>query len=522
MKIIILIMFLLFTTNIIAGDYTKGLNNPKTQEKTLNEILAFGEDANVNVKTLLNLLKKDDEKISKLTFKVILIVGSDTEIEKAIKIAVNSKHKTIVTIAIDKLKNLKDKELLASIVVDLLDSKDKLIKGKAILMAGNLKIKKSVNKLSNILLDTYVTQHISLNKQAAKVLGQIGDTKAISALIKGLFIKKDFKSTNNKGTTFVFARNSLVKFGKDALKEVIKALNNENSDFNSFVRDNKLIPSNVRYNLIIMIGELGNRSNYNILKKYINDEDLGVRVLTEKIIGTFGIKKSISVLIKKYKKLKKELRITKDNEVIKNISREINQINYSLAMIGGKKVEKHFVKEILSKPLKTENKIHYELIFSALESFLNFASYRYYKVYKKAYRKVKGKNNKQKIKEYLDIMLVAKKCKNKVKCYAKYLDDKKNIKDVKLYNSKKIKAIYMLSSFKKAKKRKLALSVILNKGLLDKDPEIREAAAIAVYKLARKSDIPKIEKFIKKANDLEYLKREKNRFYKILINVKNK
>lgn len=520
MKIIILIIFLLFTTNIMAGDYTKGLKDPKTQEKTLNEILAFGEDADVNVKTLLNLLKKDDEKISKLTFKVILTVGSDAEIEKAILIAVKSKHKTIVAAAINKLKNLKDKVLAANITISLLGSKDELIKEKAILMAGDLKIKKSIDKLSKILLDTYITQDISLNKQAAKALGQIRDAKVIPILIKGLFIKKNFNGTNNKGATFVFARNSLYNFGKDALKEVIKALNNENSDFNSFVRDNKLKPSDVRYNLIIMIGDFGSKSSYKVLEKYINDESLAVRLLTEKIIGKFKIRKSAFALIKKYKKLKKELGIIKDSTIIQNISKEINQINYSLAMIAGRKAEKHFVKEILSKPLKVNNKIYDKLIFSALESFLNTASYKYYKVYKKAYKRTKDNNRKQELKRYLNIMSVAKKCKNKVKCYAKYLDDKKDIKDINLYNSKRIKAVYMLSRFKRGKKRKLALSMILKKGLLNKDFGTRKASIIAVYRLARKSDIPKIEKFIKKANDLEYLKKEKNTFNKILINLK--
>ncbi len=521
MKIFILIVTLLTTLNISAGDYAEGLNNPQTQLKTLNEILEFGEDADVNVKTLLKLLKEDNKDIAALSFKVVLIVGSDEEIEKAIKLAVKSKHKNIVSNAIKKLKLLKDRELISNIVIALLDSDNKFVRENAVTVAGDLKLKKTTDKLIKMLLDTYVTQHIVINKMAARALGKIGDKKAIPALIKGLFIKKDFKGTNNKGRVFNYARDSLVLFGKDALKEIIKVLSNNNEDFNSFVRLIKLKPSDVRYNLILMIKELGNKSDYHILKKYLNDEDSGIRILVIDTLGEYGVKKAVSILIKKYKKLKKNVKKEFDNMVIMDKFNEMTKINNSLAKIGGKTAHKHLVREILAKSLVINKKKYNNLKENTADLFLNFAPYKYYKVYKKIYKKERNKDRKAILKKYLKIMVVSK-CKNKIKCYKKYIDNKKNIKNKELYDLRKEKAVYMLVNFKKGKKRKRVLDLIFKNILLSDNDAVQIAGIFVLKRLIKKSYVPEMEKFIKKIENDKNFKGMIPVYKNMIIKLKNR
>jgi len=520
---IIMLIFLFLNVNIIAGEYASGLRNSETLEKTLNEILEFGEDADVDVKLLMSLLKKDD-KSSPLVFKVIMTVGSDIEIASAVKIAVKSKNKDLLLLSLKTIENLGDKNEQADIIIALMNSKDKKIKEQAIIMTGKLKIKKSVDKLIVILLDSYVTQDIFLNKLAAKSLGEIGDTKAIPALIKGLFVIKKFKGTNNNGSVFTYAKNALIKFGNASLKELIDTLNENSDDFNSFVKEQRLKKTDIKFNLIVVISELGGKSVYPILKEYMNYEDLGVRVLAISGMGNLGIYKSVSVLIKKYNKLKKQVFKLKNDVKIRQIVEELIKINEALAKIGGKKADKHISKEILAKPLKVNAVKYNDLKDDTIASFLNFASYKYYYVYKKAYKQAKEQNRKKANLKYLKTMEVSRRCKNKVKCYIKYLDLKEGLQGDKkeLAIMQKEKAIYMMAIFRKGKSRKLVIDSIFEKVLLDYSPSIRNAGIFTFLRIGNKSDIKGMETVIKKALKDKRLKREISLYENTLAKLKNK
>jgi len=540
--ILTIVTLLLFTScgekKITADDYIKDLKNPQKQSKALVQLGKLDQKAKPAIPALMELLKEDNNSTASQALRIIIKIGDESQIIAAAKIGVNSKNRSVTTSSINSLKNLKKKTPeVYTIIVNSISSTEKFTRQEAILAAGQLKIKAAVDPLIKVLLNSSSTQHIILNKQAARSLGQIGDPKAIPSLIKGLFIKKDFKGTNNKGTTFVFARNGLYEFGKEALKQVVATLNGENEDFNKFKKANPMIKSSdITYNLIVMINELGDESVYPILLKYMDDEDHGVRLQAEAGMGSIGIKKAVPVLIKKYNKLKKQIVKEKDDKKLGKEVQEATNLNRMLAMIGGKEAEKHLVKEMLGKPLVIDGEEYNDLRDDAISSFSNFASAKYYKVYQKIWAKEKDVNKKKTLMLYLKIMEVANNCKENVKCYGDYFDKKKNAKpkgkELKALAKelgtaqmakglpvfRKQKAAYMLSRFNTPEAKKIAFE----KALFDKDPGVRNAGAFTIDRLGTKADVPALEAVIKKAKKKTYLKKAMSLYTKLLAKLKNR
>lgn len=540
--ILTIVSLLLFAScgkkEITAQDYIKDLKNSQKQDRALIELEKLGGKAKSAIPALTNLLKKDENKSAKDALRIITKIGDESQIIAAAKIGINSKHKTVTTLSINALKKLKKKTPeVYTIIIEGINSTEQFTRQEAIIAAGQLKIKEAVNPLIKVLVNTSTTQHIILNKQAARSLGQIGDPKAIPALIKGLFIKKNVKGTNNKGTTFVTSRNALYEFGKDALKEIINTLNDKNEDFNNFRKANPMIKaSDITYNLIVMINELGDESVYPILEKYMNSKDHGVKLQAEAGMGSIGIKKAVPVLIKKYAKLKKQIVKEGDENKLAQEVQEATNINRMLAMIGGKAAEKHLVKEMLSKPLKIDGEEYNDLKDDAISSFSNFAGAKYYKTYQKIWAKEKNVNRKKNMMLYLKIMEVANNCKKDVKCYQGYFDKKKNPKPrgkelkalakelgtIQMAKSlpvfKRQKAAYMLSHFNTPESKKVAFE----SALFDKDAGVRNAGAFTIDRLGTKADVPALEAVIKKAKKKSYLKKAISLYEKLLAKLKNR
>ncbi len=523
---------------ITAKDYINDLKNDKKQSKALIELEKLGPKAKSAIPALMDLLKKDEKNSAKNALRIITKIGDEPQIIAAAKVGINSKNKSVTTSSINALKKLKKKTPeVYKIIVEGITSTEQFTRQEAIIAAGQLKVKQAVAPLIKVLVNSSTTQHIILNKQAARSLGQIGDPKAIPALIKGLFIKKNVKGTNNKGTAFVSARNALYEFGEAALKEIINTLNGKNEDFNKFKKANPMIKSSdITYNLIVMINELGNESVYPILEKYMNSKDHGVKLQAEAGMGSIGIKKAVPVLIKKYAKLKKQIVKESDEQKLAQEVQEATNINRMLAMIGGKAAEKHLVKEMLSKPLKIDGEEYNDLKDDAISSFSNFAGAKYYKTYQKIWTTEKNVNRKKNMMLYLKIMEVANDCKEDVKCYAKYFDKKKNPKPkgkllkeltkelgtIQMAKSlpvfKRQKAAYMLSHFNTPESKKIAFE----KALFDKDPGVRNAGAFTIDRLGTKADVPALEAVLKKAKKKSYLKKAISLYEKLLAKLKNR
>ena len=526
-----------------ATNFAKDLKDPQKQGKALIELEKLGPKAKSAIPQLMSLLEEDDKRLAKDALRVIVKVGEAKDIVAAAKVGVKSKNRSVTTLSINSLKKLENKtpEVL-EIIVGAIDSTEMFTREAGIIAAGELKIKTAVPSLIKVLVNTSETQNIILNKQAARSLGQIGDEKAITPLIKGLFIRKQVKKKNGKDiggkTSFVFARNALVSFGKAGLKVVLTTIDGKNEDFNNFKKANPNIKSaDINYNLLVMINELGDESVFPILIKYMNDKDLGIRLLAEAGMGGLGIKKAVPVLVKKYAKLKRAIvkKSQQDPKLVEDL-KELQNINRMLAMIGGKASEKHLVSEMTGKPLKIEGEEFDELKNDARSSFSNFASAKYYKTYQKIWASQKSVEGKMGALLHLKIMEVADKCKEDVKCYGEMFDKKKNPKlrgkalkalgkelgGIGMAKSlpvfKRQKATYMLANFNTPEAKK----ILLEKALFDKDPGVRGAGAYSLERIGTKTDVPALEEVIKKAKKKSYLKKARSLYSKLLAKLKNK
>jgi len=183
---------------------------------------------------------------------------------------------------------------------------------------------------------------------------------------------------------------------------------------------------------------------------------------------------------------------------------------------------------IKAKKIK-KTELH-ELKSYTLYLFSNVATAGYYKLYKKLYKKEKNRTRKKTALLSFKLMEISKKCKNKVKCYAEFIDMKKykkekrkfnvefnNVKSQKTLNVlERIKATYMLAMFKKGNSKKLALEAAFNKSLFDSNQEVRRAGAFVITKLATKEDIKSMKEVIKKSQKFKYLEEAEFLHKKIL------
>ena len=525
-KMLILLTLLAFTTNnLVAED----LRNPKKQEERLNELIEFGDDAEVDMLVLMNVFKKsnkkNNKKIAKLSFKVIVNIGSNLDIAQASWIGLKSKDSELRTLYIEEFKKLDDKEI-SPIVIRMIKSKDSKLKELGIKTSAKIKAKATIKILVKLLLNKEETVSVYLNQLAASSLGKINDTEAIKPLIKALFFSKQKESLKK------YAFNALLRFGNNALSEVTNTLNGENKDFNTFITTLNPKP-NVNLTLIDLVAEFRNNTSLEVLNKYLSDKDLELRIKAQLAIGKIASKKSVKTLVKKYYRTKKTLLKRKRKDLkAKDDLRELKNINKAILMIGGKKANKHLVREmaVKSKKIKKRKKELYELRSYTLYLFSNIASSKYFKLYKKLLKKERNKRRKKTAILSFKLMSISKKCKSRVKCYISFIDMKKYKKTKRKFsvevNNKKtektlnilerVKATYMLSIFTKGKSKKLALDAAFNKSLFDSDKQVREAGAFVISKLATKEDAKTMREVIKKAQKFKYLEEAEFLHKKIL------
>ena len=105
-------------------------------------------------------------------------------------------------------------------------------------------------------------------EEAAKILGQIGDERAVGALIQ-LF--KDEKTRVQ-----LWATDSLISMGKRAVKPLIAALSDEDR--------------RVRMGAVVALGEIQDLEAKEYLRKLLNDDDAEVRAAATEAIDVIDEK----------------------------------------------------------------------------------------------------------------------------------------------------------------------------------------------------------------------------------------
>jgi len=515
---LMLISILMFSCNSKKAGLDKFINdldNPQKADVAIISLEKLGPKAMPAYDKLLAVLKKDDSKTASKVFRVILKLEDPKKVIEAAKIGINSKHRSVSTLSVNVLKKIKNPSPeVINVIVSALSAPEKFTKEAAIIAVGELKVKAAVPELIKILLNKSLSQHIILNKLAARSLGQIDDPRAIKPLIKALFIIKNDKKNRNVGSVFVLARNSLTGFGKAALSEILLTLDGKNEDFNAFKKATPAVKdSDVTYNMLVMIGEIGSKENFKILEKYLHSEDSGVRINAEGAMGNLRMAEAVPVLIKRYFELKKRIPKVKEDDELKKVVDEVTNINRMLAQIGSKEAHKHVMAEVLGAPVKVDGEEFNDLKDDAAGSLSLFAGPEYYESYKQYWVREKDAARKKGIEKLLKVMEIPNKCKQDVKCYIDFLG-KKGKKNTFMRQ----KAAYMLSRFNTPESK----DALFNKALFDKDPGVRAAAAYSIDTIGTKADLKAIEDVIAKAKKKHSMKKSMSLLCKIKSKLKNK
>ncbi len=488
------------------------LENPKTKSEAIDKLAEIKAEAALD--KLLEILKEDDKDLAPKALRAIIQIGKEDKITEAIKIGVKSKNRAVSTSSINAVKNLPQKsDAVLQIVVDAINSEDMFTQEAAIIAAGELKIKNAVDNLIKILENTTSTQNIILNKQAGISLGKIGDVKAIKPLVNALFIIKDEKG--NKGSAFVTSRDALVTFGKPALDEIVKSLKGENEELKAFLKSNpKIKQSDVDYNLLVMIGEMGNEEQLPVLEKFIDHSDPGVRLQAQSCMGSLNMPKAVPMLMKRYALLKAQIPKEQDENKLPDLVKEVTNINRMLAMIATPEALKHVMKEALTGDVKIDGESFPDIRIDAAQSLSNFAGYEFYKDFQQLWAKEKDLDLKDTFKVVLTIMEVTNDCKEDAACYIKYLDRVKTKDDTFLRQ----KAAYALVRFNTPEVKK----ALYEKAMVDKDPGVRNAAEYTLSRIGTKEDIKDIDKVIEVCTKKSQLKASIALYTKLKTKLENK
>ncbi|MBN2695178.1 HEAT repeat domain-containing protein [bacterium] len=480
------------------------LDNPKTRDEAISKVgelkIAGAADK------LIDILKEDDKSFAPKALRSIIQIDNEEKIIEAVKIGVNSKNKSVSTLSINSIKGLKNPNpKLIQLIIDSIDATEMFTKEAAILATGDMKIKDAVPALIKVAENMTDGQHIILNKQAVVALGQLGDPKAIPTLIKALFIIKDSKG--NKGGTFAVARDALVAFGKPALDAIRETIDGKNEDFKNFQKSNpKLKQSDIDFNFMVMLGEMGTEEEWDILQKFLSHSDSEVRVRAQAAIGSINITKAVPVLIKRYNQLKGMIVKEKDENELPKLVNEATNINRMLASLRTPEALKHVMKEALSGDLKIDGETFPDLRIDAAQSLSNFAGYDYYKDYQQLWAKEKDVDLKATFEVTLKVMELTNECKKDVACYIKALD--RNKKDETFVRQK---ATYSLVDFNTPEAKK----AIFEKSMVDKDPGVIAASVYVMERIGTKDDIKELDKVIEISEKKTHLKKSRSLFKKL-------
>lgn len=125
-----------------------------------------------------------------------------------------------------------------------------LVKLEAVKALGRLKHERTVPCLIAVL-ERYPDQNFSLNKQAALVLGTLGDQRAVPALIRGLLM-----TSTTHGSSYLQAKAALLQIGKPAVAFLRNALSGEDAQLNKLALELKIEEKAVAHRITGVLEDL--------------------------------------------------------------------------------------------------------------------------------------------------------------------------------------------------------------------------------------------------------------------------
>jgi len=237
-------------------------------------------------------------------------------------------------------------------MIKLLDARDQYVQLSAIKALGVIGGNQAVDKLVSLAMDDYT--HVFINKHVIIALGAIGDSRAIPALIRNLFVER--KGVSFYGETSI----ALFKMGALVVDQLIDVLNGKHELIAKLNAKKPIVESAYFIKAAVILGDIGDKRAVPHLLKRLNYEFIGeegmeqqpmtlmVRMNTASALGRMGIKEAAAPI-------GKMLKITEPT-TRKTYSDALNMINEKKvipsmfkALRTGENTARHAVLQALTK-----------------------------------------------------------------------------------------------------------------------------------------------------------------------------
>ena len=256
-------------------------------------------------------------------------------------------------------------------------------------------------------------QDFLLNKKSAEALGILKDPRAVSVLIRGLFM-----ASTIQGTSYPQARVALVRMGTPAIKPMVDALTGKDEKLNAMAKQLEFKEGVVLGKLSRVLGDMMAEEAVPDLLKIMSEADLSSESYTKGIdgvieaLGKIFDERAVEPLLALLQNKKADYKIRM-------------QVCNALTVLGSKKAlpillegaQKWFIQDGYTN-LKDAAAMAYGRIAGAeVEQSLA--------IFQKMHDDEKNLGNQALLKEVLDRLKVAAECKDDAKCYGKKVGDSK-------------------------------------------------------------------------------------------------
>ena len=470
--------------------WVKKLRDPQHVAKAVKELKKMADTAktdaerkavaDVAVAPLCALFKDFPDPVN---LKAIIAFKDDRAVDTliaALDFTEEQYHNaTIAAKALARLKALKAIPALGKVLGRPMSIKSRanLAKLAAIGALADMGDKSAVPFLIQTLERKPEEQDFLLNKKSAEALGKLGDPRAISVLIRGLFM-----ASTIQGTSYPQARVALVLMGKPAVQPLIAALEGKDEKLNAMAKQLEFKDGVILGKLSRVLGDMMAAEAVPALLKILAGAKLSADDYTK---GIDGVIEALGKIFDD-RALEPLLALLQNKKADYKIRM---QVCNALTVLGSKKA--------LPVLLEGGQKWFIEGGYTNLKDAAIMAYGRIagaevetgYPIVKKLHDDEKNLGNKKLFKEVLDRLDVSKECKDDATCYGK------KVGNTKLTLAQREKAGLMIGILPTGRE---ALDALV-KALPEREPVLRLYMLQAAKRLGKPGDKALVELLAKLA-----------------------
>ena len=381
-------------------------------------------------------------------------------------------------------------------VIKLLSSTSAPVLAAAVKAERTFKDKAAVDALIAIVRNDNLSK--AIRSDAIYVLGEIGDPKAVPALIRAMYVEK-------QGTVYPEANEALQKIGKPAVPELIKTLLGKNEEVNQLAEKSNFVVGAVEGKAAETLGDICDPSAEDALIKMIksNEDNPIAKSKAAFALGRMQSKKAAPIMAK----------LAEDEEDPSVRAHYLLAIN----LIGDTSVIPQLLKAEKKPDLekyKKEGATPQELDIlrkgreEVVKTIARLATEKDAPHYDKMMKEEKNPEISKVIKDYAVMIDVSKECKSDLACYKGKLSDANKIV--------REKAAYMIGRIDSEE----AVNTLIGLLGVEKDNDVKFAVLQGLFNFSGKyykQMLPQIEKKVADLKD-DILKNDLNR---LLLRLKS-